>query len=137
MKSKSFVIIFGAIFSLLIGLSFTVDTSLKSDPWEVPAKYDNMENPIAADKESLKLGKKLYSKHCKSCHGKEGLGDGSKAAQLDTSCGDFTDEVCQSQSDGALFYKTVEGRDDMPGFKKKLPDAEDIWSIINYIRTFE
>jgi hypothetical protein len=43
----------------------------------------------------------------------------------------------QSQSDGALFYKTSEGRDDMPSFKKKIPDAEDIWNLVNFVRTFK
>ena len=90
------------------------------DTWPVPDKYEKMKNPIEADKESIMIGKSLYSKHCKSCHGKEGLGDGSKAAQLDTPSGDFTEEEFQSQTDGAIFYKTFEGRDDMPSFKKKL-----------------
>jgi mono/diheme cytochrome c family protein len=137
MKFKSFIIIFAAIFCLIVGISFTMDTSTNGDPWDVPAKFETMKNPITVDKESRKLGKKLYNKHCKSCHGKAGLGDGSKAAQLDTPCGDFTEDEFHSQSDGAIFYKTIEGRDDMPGFKKKLPEAEDVWSIINYIRTFE
>ena len=123
------------VFGLLL-CSFKADTSL-NDPWPVPEKYQNMKNPLSGDKESIAIGKTLYIKHCKSCHGKEGLGDGPKAAQLDTPSGDFTDEVFQSQTDGAIFYKTFEGRDDMPGFKKKIPDAEDIWSLTNYLRTLE
>ena len=43
----------------------------------------------------------------------------------------------QSQSDGSLFYKVSEGRDDMPSFKKKIPDAEDIWNLVNYMRTLK
>jgi hypothetical protein len=65
------------------------------------------------------------------------LGDGSKAAQLKTDPGDFSAASFQSQSDGALFYKTSEGRDDMPSFKKKIPDADERWSIINFIRTLK
>lgn len=136
MKTKIAFIIAGAI-SLILAYSFTLDSTSAGDPWSVPAKYEKMKNPVKADKESLSIGKSLYNKHCKSCHGKEGLGDGSKAAQLDTPSGDFTDESFISQSDGALFYKSVEGRDDMPGFKKKIPDDEDMWSVVNYIRTFE
>ena len=133
MKNK-ILLILALVMGTMILYSFVEDTQ---DPWPVPAKYEKMENPVAADKESLAIGKSLYNKHCKSCHGKEGLGDGPKAAQLDTPSGDFTADEFISQSDGALFYKSMEGRDDMPNFKKKIPDAEDMWSIVNYMRTFE
>jgi mono/diheme cytochrome c family protein len=129
---KSFFLTLGLLLLFMVSMSFTMDIQ---DIWEVPEKYVKMENPTSSDKESLKFGKSLYSKHCKSCHGKEGLGDGPKAAQLDTPSGDFTEEDFQAQSDGALFYKSREGRDDMPSFKKKIPDAEDMWLIINYLRT--
>ena len=110
-------------------------TITQNDPWIVPEKFKKMKNPIEADKESVNIGKVLYSKHCKSCHGKEGLGDGPKAAQLDTPSGDFTGEKFQSQTDGAIFYKTKEGREDMPAFDKKIPYDEDIWHLVNYLRT--
>jgi len=101
-------------------------------PWVVPEKYKAMKNPVKLDKTAAAT---LYSTHCKSCHGKEGLGDGPKAAQLDTKSGDFSAAAFQKQSDGALFYKTLEGRDDMPSFKKKLPDENDIWQLVAYMRT--
>jgi mono/diheme cytochrome c family protein len=96
-----------------------------------------MKNPVKSDATSLAEGKELWSKHCQSCHGKTGLGDGTKAAQLKTEPGNFTKADVQSQSDGSLFYKSSEGRDDMPSFKKKIPDEEERWSIINYIRTLK
>ncbi|MBT8191567.1 MAG: cytochrome c [Bacteroidia bacterium] len=109
----------------------------QSEPWEVPAKYENMENPEEASSESLKIGKSLWKKHCSSCHGKEGLGDGHKAEQLDTPAGDFTTEEFQAQSDGAIFYKSKFGRDEMPSYEKKIPYDEDMWHLVNYMRTFE
>ena len=134
---KNLLIGSAAVIVLLTIFSFILEKNVENDPWPVPEKYESMTNPIDADKAALSLGKSLYTKHCKSCHGKEGLGDGPKAAQLDTPSGDFTAEEFQSQSDGAIFYKTVEGRDDMPSFKKKIPDDEEVWSIIIYIRTLE
>ena len=106
-------------------------------PWPVPDKDKNMANPVKADASSIAEGKVLWAKHCQSCHGKSGMGDGSKAAQLKTEPGDFSKAETQTQSDGSLFYKTVQGRDDMPSFKKKVPDADDIWNVVNYIRTFK
>lgn len=106
-------------------------------PWPVPDAAKNKRNPVASNAESIAAGKALWNTHCKSCHGAKGLGDGSKAAQLKTEPGDFSKAETQSQTDGALFYKTSEGRDDMPSFKKKIPDADDIWSIVNFMRTLK
>lgn len=118
---------------------FYVSTGFRpfQEPWNVPAKYTNMANPVKADATAIAEGKALWSKHCQSCHGKKGLGDGSKAAQLKTEPGNFSKPAFQNQTDGALFYKTLEGRDDMPSFKKKIPDQEDIWKLVHYIRTLK
>ena len=109
----------------------------QNDPWPVPDKYKNMANPVKSDATSIATGKELYSQHCKSCHGTKGKGDGPKAAQLDTESGDFTKPDFQKQTDGSLFYKTFEGRKDMPSFKKKIPEANDVWAVVNYMRTFK
>ena len=106
-------------------------------PWPVPEANKKMKNPVASDAESIAAGKALWSTHCKSCHGTKGLGDGTKAATLKTEPGDFSKPSVQAQSDGSLFYKTSEGRDDMPSYKKKIPDQDDIWSLVNYIRTLK
>jgi len=107
------------------------------EEWVVPAKYKSMKNPTdKTDSENLSIGKTLYMKHCKSCHGKTGLGDGAKAEELDTPAGDFSVEL-KDQKDGELFYKTKEGRDDMPSFAKKISDDEDIWLIIDFVRTLQ
>jgi len=106
------------------------------DEWVVPAKYKTMANPTDADDEDdLEIGEELYMKHCKSCHGKEGLGDGSKAADQEGDLGDFSSEEFQAQTDGELFYKTTFGRDDMPNYDKKMSEDEDRWLVVNFMRT--
>lgn len=130
-KKASFVIV--SILSIICVFAFTYNAP---DEWEVPEEYENMVNPVEADEESLDIGAELYVKHCKSCHGKYGEGDGTKASELDTDCGDFSLEEFHAQSDGSLFYKTKIGRDDMPEYSKKIPDDEDIWHLVNYMRTF-
>ena len=115
-------------------VSMAIIRSNDQDPWEVPAKYEKMENPYADAADADKIGRILYSKHCKSCHGSKGLGDGKKAEGLDTPVGDFTTASFKEQSDGSLHYKTFSGRDEMPSFDKKIPDAEDQWLLINYVK---
>ena len=60
-----------------------------------------------------------------------------KAAEQKGDLGDFSSKATQSQSDGALFFKITKGRNDMPAFEKKIPDAEDRWLIVNYLRTLK
>ena len=102
--------------------------------WKIPVKYQTMKNPTDP-KVDLAIGKSLYSKHCKSCHGSEGYGDGTKANDMKGDLGDFSTKTFQAQSDGALFYKASFGRDDMPAFNKKMPLDEDRWLVVNYMRT--
>ena len=132
---KYLPVLFTTVFVLAL-MAFVPKTNTQ-DPWPVPDKYKNMANPVKSDATSLATGKELYNQHCKSCHGTKGKGDGPKAAQLDTECGDFTKATFQAQTDGVLYYKTFEGRKDMPSFKKKIPDANDIWAVVNYMRTFK
>ena len=136
MKMKKNVTVL--LFSLFtIGLLAFVPKENLQEPWPVPDNYKNKVNPLKGNAESLTTGKTLYNQHCKSCHGTKGKGDGPKAAQLYTESGDFTKASFQSQTDGALFYKTYQGRKDMPSYKTKIPDANDIWAIVNYMRTFK
>jgi len=126
------------ISTILIGsfalLSMAAIKSNVQEEWVVPAKYEKMENPFADTADADNIGRILYSKHCKSCHGSKGKGDGTKADTIDTEMGDFTDGSLKDQTDGALYYKTFLGRDDMPSFQKKIKDEEDQWMIINYLR---
>ena len=131
MKKFLIMMVVGALVTTL--LSFAT----QNDPWPVPEKYQKMVNPVKADAASLATGKELWAKHCQSCHGKKGKGDGSKAAQLDTDPGDFSKAEFHKQTDGALFYKTFEGRKDMPSFKKKITDADEIWAVVNFMRTMK
>jgi len=131
---KKFSVIIAGLFALVM-LAFVPKTT-EQKPWPVPDAAKNKVNPIKGDAASLANGKTLYNQHCKSCHGTKGKGDGTKASQLDTDCGDFTKDL-KDQTDGALFYKTAEGRKDMPSYKKKIPDADDMWAVVNYMRTFK
>lgn len=124
-----------AIAASVMCVAFT--TVQQTKPWPVPEKNAKMANPVKSSKESIANGKSLWNLHCASCHGKTGLGDGSKAAQLKTQPEDMTKGAAQTQSDGSIFYKISEGRDDMPSFKKKIPDPDDMWSLVNFIRTLK
>ena len=133
MKTKfNAILIFGFAAVALALVAFTIP----QDKWTVPEKYNSMENEYAGEDEDG-IGEELYDQHCKSCHGKEGYGDGSKAKELDTEMRELPGSEVQGQTDGALYYKAFVGRDEMPNFEKKIRDDEDRWMVVNYLRALK
>lgn len=106
----------------------------KGKPWKATDAAEKMKSPVKADDATIKAGKDIWTQHCKSCHGVKGLGDGAKAEKIEISCGDFSSDEIKNQSDGALYWKTTEGRKPMPSFKTKLSDQER-WQVVAYMRT--
>ena len=113
-------------------LSFVAPQAKKA--WEVPAKYKAMKNPSKGKADAVALGKTLYAKNCKSCHG-SGKGDGPKAATLKTKMDDLTSKDFKALSDGDKYYRAFVGRDEMTNFEKKIPDESDRWAIVSYLET--
>jgi mono/diheme cytochrome c family protein len=123
--------------ALILGFSLMAGNVIaQPKPWTVPAEYKTKKNPIANDEASNKAGMALYNKNCASCHGKAGLGDGVKARMLKDFPGDFSGAAFQNQTDGEHFYKTKSGKGEMPKYEGKLTD-DDIWNIVNYMRTLK
>lgn len=124
---------------LIVALSSTVmlaQTKPKGKEWKVPDADAKKKSAIKADDAAIKAGKDIWVKECKSCHGSKGLGDGAKAEKIDISCGDFSSAEVQNLSDGALYWKTTEGRKPMPSFGDKLSDTER-WQVVAFIRTLK
>jgi len=135
MKTKILKTLAGVVGLVLFSMVlFSFVNSTAGDPWDIPAKYLKMKNPTDG-KEGVDVGKTLFNKHCASCHGKSGIGDGKKADDLETELPDLTSKAYKGQKDGEKYYKSFIGRDEMPNFEKKIPDEEDRWFVINYMET--
>ena len=79
-------------------------------------------------------GAELYTKHCASCHGKDGRAKTFKAKF--NHARDLTDPLWQDEvSDEGLFNSIMNGKKKMPAYRKKLSEAQ-VNSLIAYIRTF-
>ena len=126
---------FAVAFIFLFGQAATAQTK---KPWVIPDKYKSMKSTNkAGDATAIASGKELWAKHCKSCHGSKGLGDGPKAASLKTNPGDFSSAAFQGQSDGAIYYESFVGRDEMLNFEKKITTEKERWDLVTYIRTLK
>ncbi|MDZ7777136.1 MAG: cytochrome c [Bacteroidales bacterium] len=119
-------------------MSFMQDEKEGKEPWDIPDEYKEMENPHSVgDKEMEMVGQSLFNRNCKSCHGRNGEGDGPMARRLDAPMDDFTSCDFQNQDDGTIYYQSIIGRDEMPNYEKKIPNEEDRWALITYIRTLK
>lgn len=134
MKKRAVLII-----PILIGgfamQSMKTTTYQEQEAWVAPQEYQQMKNPYANYEDEDRIGRMVYSKYCKMCHGKKGLGDGSAGKLLNTSVADFTSPTFKDQTDGSIFYKISKGRKDMPSFEKVILNEEDLWMLVNYVKS--
>jgi len=96
-----------------------------------------MKNPVKSTPESIDAGKTAYNKYCKFCHNEGGTGNGALAPK-DTPPPSLIDAKWDHGStDGEIFENIKEGigpKFDMKAMKAKMKD-EDIWNVVNYLRS--
>lgn len=119
---------------LTFGTLALAQTTLPDERWIVPARAAAKKNPVPVNETSIALGKKTYERHCLTCHGTKGKGDGPTASKLEKRPGDLSIPKLWEQSDGALLWKVTEGHTPMPKFRNLTSD-EERWPLVNYIRT--
>ena len=99
------------------------------------AEAAKLKNPVPSEATSIEEGKKLYSRHCASCHGPAGKGDGGMALSGGTPA-NLTDETWDhGSSDGEIFVVIRDGTStDMESYKEKLTEKQT-WHLVNFIRS--
>lgn len=129
------------IFGLLLITTLTFTSKLfaqtNSATWFVPTDAKIKSNPLKANAASIASGKILYIQQCSFCHGAQGKGDGPFVLQQELNISDFSTTQFQLQTDGEIYYKISEGRKSMPAFKTKFANKNEIWAVVNYIRTLK
>jgi mono/diheme cytochrome c family protein len=106
----------------------------------------SVRNPVATTPESVAVGKRAYDANCAACHGN--LAQGAVRAGMTISIieeqrgkqpPDLTDDQWDhGSSDAEIFSVIKRGVPPtmMPGSDGRIPD-DDIWSIVNYLRTLQ
>ena len=133
----------GAVLALAIPAVFAAAAETRK--WTAPDADKARVNPVEATPAALLKGRALYQKHCASCHGDKGKGDGP-AARLHAERSkrapqDLTDAKVQAgMTDGEIFWKLGSGfKEDaqiiMPSFTEEIPKDEDRWKLVHYVRT--
>ena len=138
--------------SAMLAASFSLAALLHAAPpsvdeWEAPSEARLTPNALSStNSEHVKRGRGLFMKHCVTCHGNEGRGDGPSArlharrsgyAPRDLSRPD----VQEGLTDGEIFWKITNGW--RPGGKTVMPglgdevSEEDRWRIVLYVRSLK
>lgn len=104
----------------------------------VPPEYDGAKSALTPSPETTAAGAALYTQHCASCHGKDGLGDGDAENALSPSPALLAYMIRRPISvDEYLLWSIADGgaqfQSQMPAFKGTLK-REEIWQVIAYMR---
>jgi mono/diheme cytochrome c family protein len=92
-------------------------------------------NPHPPSAQSIERGRQLFSQYCAACHGAGGRGDGPAATSLAKTPEDLTRIALPPLfPDGVVAYRIANGGDGMPAWRGVVGD-EDIWDLINFIRS--
>jgi mono/diheme cytochrome c family protein len=99
-----------------------------------PTDAKNLKNPVPNTRDSIKVGARLFANSCTQCHGTDGK------AQIDVvaHATDLTSPTLYSHgtSEGEIFRTIRDGAGvAMPPFRSTLTRDEDIWSLVNFVRS--
>jgi mono/diheme cytochrome c family protein len=109
--------------------------------WMAPDEEKARINPVEVSPAALLKGQALYQKHCASCHGNKGKGDGPAESYETEPATDLTDQALQQRlTDGEILWKITKGRREgteviMPGIAQRVPVEEDRWKVVRFMRT--
>jgi mono/diheme cytochrome c family protein len=112
--------------ALMSAVPLAIQVRDRDATWAAPSKDAAKVNPLATRPDAVAGGRKLFHRHCSTCHG--------EAARGGTKAPDLTQTNVQAQTDGALFWKISGGnsRHGMPAFSF-LP-APQRWQLVLHIR---
>ena len=122
------------VFALAITLKTYAQDPTTNNKMVVPDEYKSKVNPVKGDESLKMIGLRNFNRHCVSCHGKTGIGNGIMAKNLKNSPGDLTSAEFQNYNDGEIYYLSFVGINERPDFMKLIPNEEDKWAIVNYVR---
>lgn len=133
------MVIRAAVFAFVAAASVLAAAEVRR--WTAPDAEKARANPVEATPPALLKGRALYQKHCASCHGDKGKGDGPAESYEVEPATDLTDPALQARlTDGEVLWKITTGLKSgtdviMPGIAQRVPAEEDRWKLVLFTRT--
>ncbi len=93
-----------------------------------------LKSPVPYSIDSITKGRTLFIRYCTACHGQDGK------SQLDViaNATDLTEPKLwrHGSSEGEIFRSIRDGAgDNMPAFRSQMRQEEDLWHLVNFIRS--
>jgi mono/diheme cytochrome c family protein len=95
-----------------------------------------LENPVAADEESLARGRTVFERSCAPCHGATGAGDGPVAQAAPVFVQSLLGPTTVALADGYIYSIIRIGRARMPAYGHQVSHY-DRWHLVNYLRQLQ
>ena len=98
-----------------------------------------IKNPVAATEKSIDSGRKLFQQYCRPCHGADATGNGPLAPKDMLPANLVDDDWAHGPTDGDIFANIRNGigpKFDMKSWKSRMT-TEEIWNVVNYLRSIE
>ncbi len=93
-----------------------------------------LKSPVPFSKESISRGRAIFARNCTACHGN----DGKSEVDVVANATDLTDpkQWRSGTAEGEIFRSIRDGAGDtMPPFKTQFQKDEDLWNLVNFIRS--
>ena len=122
-----------------VGVIVFGGTGLLGQPPATAPPASAIKNPVAATGKSIDSGRKLFQQYCKACHGADATGSGPLTPKDVHPPNLADDEWAHGPTDGEIFTNIRNGIApgfDMQPWKSKMT-AEEIWNVVNYLRSLE
>jgi cbb3-type cytochrome c oxidase subunit III len=120
------------VFPVSRNFALADEKSKVPDPLTV-ADAQKLKSPIPYTKKSISQGRNIYMRNCTGCHG----ADAKATVDVVADATDLTSPKLwkNGTTEGEIFRSIREGQGaSMPTFKSQLKE-EDIWHLVNYIRS--
>ncbi len=126
---------------------YTATWNEAENRWDVSFVEDFPEQ-IQLTENLLQRGQLQFTIHCLPCHGADGMGNGPvnrRAVQLQASgvtgtwveAANLHDQTIRNRPVGHLYNTIVKGIRTMPPYGDRIPDVEDRWAVVAYIRALQ
>ena len=96
-----------------------------------------LENELVPTDDVLLKGSRGYYIYCWVCHGDVGKGDGPVSDKLLLKPPSLLTNKARNYQDGYLYHMIVRGRGYMGSYAAQIPNEDDRWAIVNFVRRLQ
>lgn len=96
-----------------------------------------LQNLLSPTDEVVGRGQEVYYTFCFVCHGPTGAGNGPVAEKMIAKPPDLTSDLVSGWKDGGIYHLISAGRGMMGSFASQIPDENDRWAVVHFVRRLQ